>query len=151
MWQEKESRFIGTYSRAMDAKGRLLLPPSYLQALAAGGSGSFWLTALYGRLTAYLPDHWQDTVEQICRIKLPSQRMSNFKSRLIGLAQEIVPDSQGRIRIPQSLVREAGLGREVMLVGVLNKFEIWDQAPFDAVIVEDVTDELAASGIEITL
>ncbi len=62
-----------------------------------------------------------------------------------------MPDSQGRIRIPQSLVREAGLGREVMLVGVLNKFEIWDQARFDAVIVEDVTDELAASGIEITL
>lgn len=149
-------QFIGTYQRALDAKGRLLLPPAFLQALDASGDdesqrGSFWLTALYGRLTAYMPEHWQNTVEQLCKIRLPSQKLSNFKTKLIGLAQELIPDAQGRVRIPQSLMREAGLRKDIVLVGILDKFEIWDQERFDAVPLEDVTDELAASGIEISL
>lgn len=152
------AKFVGTYQRALDAKCRLLLPPSYLQALGLDDNeegntcaGSFWLTSFYGRLVAYRPEHWLNTVEQLCKIRLPSQKLSNFKTKLIGLAQELTPDAQGRVRIPQSLMREAGLHKEVVLVGILDKFEIWDQERFDAVPLEDVTDELAASGIEISL
>ena len=58
---------------------------------------------------------------------------------------------QGRVRIPQSLMREAGLQKDVMLVGMLNKFEIWDQNRFDALQLEDVSEELAASGVDISL
>lgn len=135
----------------LDSKGRLLLPPPFLQTLSANGaSGSFWLTALYGRLTAYLPAQWENTVEQLCSVRLPSLKLSNFKTKLIGLAQEIVPDAQGRIRIPQPLIREAGLSRDLMLVGILNKFEIWDQARFDAISVEDVSEELGTSGMDIS-
>lgn len=142
---------MGTYSRALDVKGRLLLPPSYLQALTRDAKGGiFWLTAFYGRLTAYLPVQWENMVEQLCSVRLPSLKLSNFKSKLIGLAQEITPDGQGRIRIPQSLSREAGLSRDVVLVGILTKFEIWDQARFDAISMEDVTDELGRCGIDIS-
>ena len=69
----------------------------------------------------------------------------------MGLAQEMLPDAQGRVRIPQSLMREAGLQKDVMLVGMLSKFEIWDQTRFDALTLEDVSDELAASGVTISL
>ena len=69
----------------------------------------------------------------------------------MGLAQELAPDPQGRVRIPQSLMREAGLQKDVMLVGMLNKFEIWDQNRFDALQLEDVSEELAASGVDISL
>lgn len=131
------------------------MPPRYLEVIDANASGhvrgTFWLTSLYGRITAYLPSMWEDTVEQLCSIKLPSQKLSNFKTKLIGLAEEITPDSQGRIRIPQSLMREGGLQKEVVLVGILDKFEIWDQARFDAVPNEDVSDELSASGVDIFL
>lgn len=149
------ARFMGTFYRSLDSKGRVMLPPRYLETLAAhaegNSKGSFWLTSLYGRLTAYLPAMWERTVEQLCRIKLPSQKLSNFKTRLIGLAEELSPDPQGRIRIPQSLVREGGLQKDIVLVGILDKFEIWDKARFDALPTEDVTEELAASGIEIFL
>lgn len=145
------ARFTGTYNRGLDAKGRILLPPSFLQALNAdGNTGSFWLTGLYGRLTAYMPDHWEKTIEQLCKVRLPSLKLSNFKTKLIGLAQELTPDGHGRVRIPQSLMREAGLSREVVLVGILDKFEIWDQSRFDAISVEDVTEELAKCGIDIS-
>lgn len=145
-----EGKFIGTYQRTLDPKGRLLLPPSFLQTLAVSNERqSFWLTGLYGRLTGYCHEQWQEIVSQLCAVKLPSVKLANFKTKLIGLAQELEPDAQGRIRIPHSLIREAGLGREIVMVGILDKFEIWDQARFDAISVEDVSEELVRLGIDI--
>lgn len=145
---------MGTYCRALDSKGRLMLPPGYLKALK-GGDGrekaSFWLTSVYGRVTAYLPENWENIVESLCSIPLPSPRLANFKTKVIGLAQEITPDSQGRVRIPQSLIREGKFYKDVVLVGILDKFEIWDQELFDSIPDEDVSAELAASGASIFL
>lgn len=144
--------FTGTFQRALDNKGRLLLPPSYLNALArVEGGPSFWLTIIYGRLTAYMPENWQKTVEQLCGIQMPSPRLANFKTRVIGMAQQLTPDGQGRVRIPQSLMRDGHLQRDVVLVGIMDRFEIWDQALFDAIPDEDITDELTARGIQISL
>lgn len=149
---------MGTYYRAIDSKGRILLPPRFLEVIAGATGegtlkerGAFWLTSLYGRVTAYLPATWEHTVEQLCSIKTPSQKLSNFKTKLIGMAEEIVPDAQGRARIPQLLIREGALKKEIVLVGILDKFEIWDQALFEAVPNEDVSEELAASGVDIFL
>ena len=145
-------KFTGAHARSLDAKGRVVLPPSYLKALAAdGGDGSFWLTGMHGRLTAYERAQWEEIVAKLCSIQLPSLKLANFKTRLIGLAQEIAPDGQGRVRIPQSLIREAALGKEIMLVGIMDKFEIWDQARFDALAVEDVSEELSRLGIDVSL
>lgn len=133
-----------------------MLPPEYREALCAEKGegeevGAFWLTCFYGRLTAYLPAEWETVTEQLGRIRIPSPRLSHFKTKIMGLAQELIPDSQGRVRIPQSLMREAGLQKDVMLVGMLNKFEIWDQKRFDELQLEDVSEELAASGVDISL
>lgn len=150
---DTDGKFFGTFCRILDAKGRLVLPPAFIQALDKNkirDNSSFWLTSIYGRLTAYLPREWENTVEQLCSVKMPSLKLSNFKTKLIGMAQEIIPDSQGRIRIPQSLMREAGLQKNIVLVGVLDKFEIWDQTRFDAVAIEDVADELTARDINIS-
>ena len=55
------------------------------------------------------------------------------------------------MRIPQVLMREAGLHKDAMLVGMLNKFEIWDQERFNALQLEDVSDELSGLGITLSL
>lgn len=144
--------FCKSLSRSLDAKGRLMLPPEYREGLCAeGGIGTFWLTAYYGHLVAYLPADWEAVTEQLSSISIPSPRLSNFKSKVMGLAQELEPDGQGRVRIPQLLMREAGLRKDVMLVGMLNKFEIWDQERFDALAVEDVSVELAGLNLQIQL
>lgn len=147
-----KGKFMGAYYRALDAKGRLLLPPAFIAAICSEDApGYFWLTSLYGRITAYMPETWENTVEQICSIRTPSRKLSNFKTRLIGMAQEIRPDPQGRIRIPQPLMREGGLSKSIVLIGILEKFEIWDQGRFESVPAEDVSDELVSSGINIFL
>lgn len=144
--------FIQSAYRNLDAKGRLLLPPEYRDALLAAGDGSFWLTiGLYGGLKAYMPADWEAIVEKLNSVPLPSMKLSHVKTKLLGLAQRMVPDAQGRIRIPQPLMRAAGLEKDVVLVGMADKFEIWDQACFDALLVEDVSDEVAACHLDIAL
>ena len=144
--------FNKSLSRSLDAKGRLMLPPEYREGLCAeGGTGVFWVTAFYGRLVAYLPADWEAVTEQLSGISALNERLSRFKSKVMGLAQEMEPDAQGRVRIPQALMREAGLHKDVMLVGMLNKFEIWDQERFDALAVEDVSAELAGLNLQISL
>ena len=67
-----------------------MLPPEYRDGLyAEGGTGAFWLTAYYGRLVAYLPEDWEKITEQLSRIPMPSPRLSHFKTKVIGLAQEM--------------------------------------------------------------
>lgn len=153
------SKFTGTYYRSLDAKGRMILPPAWHKVLKSApgneemDSPVFWLTGLYGRLTAYLPEEWERTVAQLCSIKAPSQKLANFKTRLIGLGQEMVPDAQGRIRLTQPLCKAAGLSRNVVIVGLLDNFEIWDQQRFENLSEEagDVAAELSAAGVEISL
>ncbi|WP_308621191.1 division/cell wall cluster transcriptional repressor MraZ [uncultured Desulfovibrio sp.] len=154
------TRFTGSYFRSMDAKGRLVLPPKFLDALGAPGhggeagdpaAGTFWLTAYYGHLTAYLPDQWNAIVEQLSSIRMPPPALAHFKTKVIGLAHELVPDGQGRVRIPQPLLRAAGLGRDAVLVGMLDKFEIWAQERFDDLPDEDVSEELAARNVDLDL
>lgn len=146
--------FVNPHSRSLDAKGRLQLPTDYrdvLQESAGDGVPRFWLTAYYGHLTAYMPTEWAKITEQLNRIPFSSIKLSHFKTKVLGLAQQLEPDAQGRVRIPQPLMREAGLVRDVMLVGMGDKFEIWDQQRFDALQVEDVSAELASSGLAISL
>lgn len=124
-----------------------------VQAADACGQNqpSFWLTMLYNRITGYLPAAWEETMTKLCAIPMPSQKLSNFKTRLIGMAHELAPDGQGRIRIPQPLARSGNLQKDIVLAGLMDKFEIWSQAEFEAVPNEDVSAELAASGIVINL
>lgn len=138
--------------RSLDPKGRLMLPPEYREALAAlSPEGGFVLTGDQGRLVAYTPADWEDTREKLARIKRPSLQLSRFMSKILGLAEEMIPDAQGRVRLSQPLMRAAGLTKDVVLVGMGWKFEIWDQARFEALETEDVSAELESLGIDISL
>lgn len=153
--------FFGSFSRSMDSKSRVMLPAEWRDYMrerhgAANAvfpqQDEFWLTSFYGRIVAYLPENWSAIVESLNRIPFPSRNLSNFKTKLIGLGQRVAPDGQGRLRIPQSLVRESGLTGSVMLVGMQEKIEIWDEARFDAINIEDVSpEELSRQDIEISL
>ncbi len=135
-------------NRSLDAKGRLMLPVEYREALSAcSTSGGFVLTLIYDKLVAYMPDQWQDIRNQLSSIKNPSKTLGNFISKTLGLAEELIPDAQGRVRIPQPLMRAGKLSKDIVLVGLNSKFEIWDQAVFEALETENVSDELAAHDV----
>ena len=147
-----EKLFTKSLQRSLDSKGRLMLPPEYREGLArVSEGGTFWLTCLYGRLVAYLPAEWESFVEQLGGISNPSRNIMLFKSKVIGLAEELQCDPQGRVRLPQSLLHAARLTKDVMLVGMLDRFEIWDLDTFNDITPEDVSEELAGRGLHLNL
>ncbi len=144
--------FEKSHYRTLDAKGRLMLPVDYREALSAiSTTGSFVLTGFHGRLVAYTPEEWQHTKEQLAKVKNPTKNFKFFLSKVRGLAEELVPDGQGRVRLSQPLMREAGLIKDIVLVGLDNKFEIWDQSRFEDIEIGDVAEELSLNNVELSL
>ncbi len=136
--------FKKSFCRSVDAKGRLMLPVEYRETLVAHSSAEgFFLTVIYDRLTAYTYEEWQPLYEKLIAVKSPVIAVRNFVSKTLGLAEELVPDAQGRVRISQSLMRAGRITKDIQLVGKGATFEIWDQAEFDNLIVEDISVELA--------
>ncbi len=138
------ANFKKSYERSLDAKGRLMLPVDYRDTLATcSEQGGFVLTVIYGRLVAYMPEAWATLSDKLNSIPSPSKELSNFISKTLGLADELIPDAQGRVRISQLLMRAGKITKDIVLVGRGSKFEIWDLKEFEDLEIVDVSEKLA--------
>ena len=147
-----EKLFKKSISRSLDAKGRLMLPPEYRDGLANGSEqGTCWITCSNGRLVAKLPQDWDAFVETLNGIRNPTRQIIQYRAKVIGSAEELAPDPQGRIRIPQHLIQAAGLGKDVMLLGMYDKFEIWDLETFNSIDTDDVSQDLVDRGVNLDI
>ena len=151
-------RFRKSVHRSLDSKGRLVLPPEYRDIVCAtSSSGSFVLTGYDNFLVAYTMPEWESFEEKIYQVQDPSPALSNFRRQIMGRAEELELDPQGRVRISHALMRLAGLSKDVLLVGGQGgTFEIWDTQRFDALKLDRaelplVAKELAQSGIAFSL
>lgn len=166
--------FRGRSSRSLDPKGRLMLPPEFRESLSArgqeasgptvsetgkedldGGDVRFVITTYDGCLVAYPWADWVDLEEKFARLPNPSPKVRAFRRLFIGGAEVQSLDAQGRVRLSQDHRDYAKLGRDVMVLGLINRFELWNPETLKAVMdeqkLDDVTDELAASGIDFAL
>lgn len=144
--------FRGRSHRSLDPKGRLMLPPEFRDILVSRSTeGKLVLTSFDGCVVGYPYPDWEEFEEKFARLRNPSRKMRDFRRLVIGGAEEMVADPQGRVRISRDHMEYAGLSKDVVLVGQGSRFEIWDQARFDALMnqdFDDVADELAESGID---
>ena len=129
-----------------------MLPPEFRdKLLARSEEGRIVLTTYDGCVVGYpLPD-WEEFEERFHKLKTPSLKVRHFRRLVIGGAEEMQVDKQGRIRISADHMGYAGLGKEVVLIGQGSKFEVWDKGKFEALMnqdFDDVADELQESGIE---
>ena len=143
--------FRGQSYRSLDAKGRLVLPPEFREALAASAQGSFVLTTYDGCLVGYPGPLWSELEERFARLRNSSRKIRDFRRLVLGGAEDQSLDAQGRLRLSRAHMEYAGLEHDAVVVGQGDKFEIWDQARFKALLAQDfddVADELAESGID---
>lgn len=155
--------FRGRSLRSLDPKGRLMLPPEFRESLLARGrkggegddDGKFVITTYDGCLVAYPWADWVNMEEKFARIPNPSPKVRSFRRLVVGGAEVQMVDAQGRVRLSQDHREYAGLDKDVTIIGLINRFEIWNPATLtasmDAQKLDDVTDELAASGIDFAL
>lgn len=112
----------------LDDKGRMAIPSRYRAALMADCEGELIITMDHEhRLIIYPRHEW-------CAVESKLQALSSFKKTeakikriYLGHAQDCQMDKNGRIVIPPYLREKTGLDKQVVLVGVGNKFELWDE------------------------
>lgn len=121
--------FRGVSPLTLDAKGRLAVPSRHRDALAARCAGKLVVTADSDKcLLVYpLPD-WEPIQQKLMSLSSFNPRIRDLQRRLIGYAEDAEMDGAGRVLISPALRAFAGLGKNTMLVGQGNKFELWDAA-----------------------
>lgn len=141
------NRFIGRFVHQLDEKGRVSLPAQFRRGLDAD---SFVLMQIQSNaLTLYPPEAWERVQEQLVEMR---QRMPEARRYLLGRisnAHDVAPDKQGRILIPEHLRALVGLESEALILGAIDRIEIWDPERFKASIEsgadDDQFEQLAAS------
>ncbi len=115
----------------------------------------FMLTTYDGCLVAYPMSEWYVLEHQFSKLTNPSTSVRNFRRLFIGNAEEHIIDSQGRIRLSQPHREYANIEKEVTILGLTTRFELWNPETYQKIIeaqtLDDVSDELSASGINFSL
>ena len=122
--------FKGTYHHRIDAKGRLPVPAAFRRALGDG----VVVTQLDQCLAAYAPSEWAKLEAQLAALPAFSKPVKALTRLLASRAADCEIDVQGRILLPPALRQAAGLGRDAVVVGVLNRFEVWSPESWEAFV-----------------
>jgi MraZ protein len=122
--------FEGRSRHTLDEKGRLAIPARFKEILKKRGDSSLVVTNLSTCLVAFARDDWQRIKEKAVELPLFDAAANTYMRYFISGAVEC-PLRQGRILISPDLRELAGLTKEVVLVGHLTRFEIWDRARWE--------------------
>ena len=115
--------FKGTYEHKIDGKGRLPVPAALRRELGKGEG--LVVTLLDQCLAAYPEAEWAKLEAHLAAMPAFSKPVKALTRRLASRAADCALDVQGRILLPAVLRSAAGLTTKVVIVGVLNRFEIW--------------------------
>jgi MraZ protein len=120
--------FLGTHTPKLDEKGRLILPAKFREELAEG----LVITRAQDRCLAIYPmATFVEMTKSISAAPTSVKQVRDFQRMLAAGASDEKPDKQGRITIPQQLRTYAGLQSSVVVVGAINRVEVWDVAAWE--------------------
>ena len=122
--------FRGRSKHTLDEKGRLAIPARFKDTLKLKEENCLVVTNHLNCLWAFSKDDWRVIEEKAANLSLMDSAVNTYRRYFISGAQEC-PLKQGRITIPPDLREIAGLTKDVVLVGELNLFEIWDKSSWD--------------------
>lgn len=120
--------FMGEYNHTIDAKGRLIVPAKFREIL---GDNFIVTKGLDGCLFVYPNDEWTRFEEKLKSLPLTNKNARQFTRFFLAGAAACEVDKQGRILLPQVLREFASLEKDVVLVGVASRIEIWSRELWD--------------------
>lgn len=132
--------FMGEYNHTIDAKGRLIVPSKFREIL---GDVFVVTKGLDGCLFVYDNEEWKLFEEKLRALPITNKEARQFVRFFLAGAAEAEVDKQGRILIPNVLREFAGLTKDVVLVGVGSRIEIWSRERFEDTAAFEDMDEIA--------
>ena len=118
--------FYGEFQHSIDRKGRLILPAKFRETAKNQFVEKFFVTrGLDKCLFIFAEEEWRSQENKFKALSFTKQQSRIFNRLLFSGAQEITFDKQGRVLLPQYLKDFAGIKKDVMIVGVSNRIEVW--------------------------
>lgn len=138
---------MGEYQHTIDDKGRLFMPARLREEL---GQHFYISKGLDGCLFVYDEEQWQQFEAKLNALPMSMKGARDFKRFFFSGATEGCCDKQGRISLPLNLREHAALAKDVVIVGVGNRAEIWAKERWQAYSldsVEGMAEQLVDLGI----
>ena len=121
--------FRGEYNHSVDTKGRLIIPSKFREQL---GEEFIVTRGLDGCLFVFPMKEWEDYEEKLRKLPTTNKNARSFVRFLTAGATSCEFDKQGRILLPATLRKFAGIEKDVVLAGLLNRIEIWSEETWTA-------------------
>ncbi len=128
--------FSGKYYYTVDPKGRIIIPAPFRDVIMSQCATKLYITnaPVDQCLRIYPAEEWSKLQDKV-RIKPSSDRhIKFFMRRVIGAAVETDFDRQGRILIPASLREDANINSNIVIVGQVDRIDIWDRDEWDKLV-----------------
>ncbi len=131
--------FTGIHQHTIDDKNRLAVPSSIRKCIdeETEGSGFFVTPGLDKCLALYSPLHFKEISEKYKEQASTNRKARNFQRHFFSNSKKVDCDKQGRIILPPLHIKYAGLKKDVVIVGVMDKIEIWDSQCWNDVEAEN--------------
>jgi len=136
-YREGEHMFSGGYHHTMDEKGRIRIPKDIRESLGE----TFYITKGFDRsLFVFTEEKWQDFQEKLSSNQLNSKNIRKIHRFFTGSATKCSLDGQGRVSISQQQREYGYFEKDVIIMGVSNRLEIWAKEVWDAYSENDLED-----------
>ena len=131
--------YVGEYRHTLDAKNRIFVPAKYREVLGT----SFYITRKMEKcLAIYSEAEWMKLTEKLNT--LPDSQVGMLKRFVFSKTAQVTPDTHGRILIPSALLQYASIDKNVVIAGVGDHLQIWNEAMWDTNESELDLDEIAS-------
>ena len=136
--------FMGEYAHNIDKKGRIIIPAKFREEL---GEKVIITRGFDGCLSVYTMEQWELIYAQLVKLPVTKKEARSFTRKMMSKASTCEFDAQGRTLIPSSLVKEADLQKECMIIGAGNHVEIWSKERWEYIdeLSDDAFEEMAES------
>lgn len=144
--------FTGSYSYALDAKGRVNIPAKMRKALSPSNDRTFVATRGADRCIVIYPlEIWNAIESKLINLSKGRALHRHFTRNFIRHAEAVRYDSQGRIALPTDLIDYAGIDKNIEIVGMIDRIEIWDPEQLNEIETQfiDRQEELESIANEI--
>ena len=142
--------FIGEYNHNLDNKGRLAVPVKFRDDLK---KGAVVTKGLDGCLFLYTMSEWKILAEKLSKLPVSQSNTRAFSRLMLAGAMDVQIDKQGRIVLPDYLRKYAILKKKIIINGLYNRLEIWDENNWEKYKKitekdsEDIAEKLGELGV----
>jgi MraZ protein len=148
-----ETVFRGHFRHTIDPKGRLSIPAKFRDVLREGGSDRLVMAPNGTSLDVYPEDKWRELEERLNTLPKLDQDRRRFQHVYLSAGLDVVLDPHGRIQILQDYRERGALAKNVVIIGMMDHFEIWDEDRWshyereNAGPLDDLRERLAQKGV----